>query len=84
MLFIGFVGLVWSTETHNKFDRRLLILLSSAFMVRFVLNLIAINTSYEKYSRIVNNNVIDYCTWFLLVVAIVITLIRCRELDYIR
>ena len=79
MLFIGFVGLVWSTETRNKFERKLLIVLSSAFMLRFILNLIAINATLEKYSAIVNNNYIDAATWFLLVVAIVIILIRCRE-----
>ena len=74
MLFIGFVGLVWSQETRNKFERKVLILLSMAFLLRFVLNLIAINTDYEKYSGIVNNNYVDVFTWVLVIVGLIIIL----------
>ena len=53
-------------ESRNKFDKKILIILSMPFILRIVLNLLAININYEGYSNLVSNATIDYITWMSL------------------
>ena len=74
MLFAVLVAYIGYSATRKKWEKRLLIILAMPFLLRFGLNLVAINNSYDMYSRIVNNDYIDVFTWLFLVGALVILL----------
>lgn len=69
--FISFVIIDSAIKTRNK-DRLLLLILSLPFLVRILLNLICINKDYDFYMRIVNQPLIDFLTWSVLIISVII------------
>ncbi len=74
MLFAAIIAYIGYSATRKKWEKWLLIILAMPFLLRAGLNLIAINTRYNLYSKIVNNNYVDLFTWLFLVVALIIFL----------
>ena len=70
--FVVFWIWVLIKETRNKFDKKVLMILSVPFILRIVLNLLSINQSYEKYSNLVSNAYIDYVSWMVLSVLLIL------------
>ena len=73
-IFILFwIKTTWK-ESRNKFDRKVLIILSMPFILRFGLNLSAINENYKGYSKLVSNQYIDFITWLAIVILLLLIL----------
>lgn len=74
MLFAAIVAYIGYSTTRKRLEKRLLIILAMPFLLRFGLNLIAINKSYDMYSKIVNNDYVDLFTWIVLAIFLIIAL----------
>ena len=71
----GFViFMIYAIEVRNKFDKKVLTILSLPFMLRIVLNLLAIGKDRQGYNNLVSNEYIDYVTWITIVVLLILLL----------
>lgn len=70
--FVLFVFWIWAKESRLKVDKRTLYALAMPVLLRFLLNLYAINIERSEYNNIVSNHVIDKVTWIFLAIAIFI------------
>ena len=61
-------------ENRNKFDRKVLVILSLPFILRLGLNSLAINEDYKGYSKLVSNQYIDFITWLAIVILLLLVL----------
>ena len=59
-------------ESRNKFDKKVLMILSLPFILRIVLNLLAIDENYNEYSNLVSNQFIDFITWLAIVILLIL------------
>ena len=59
-------------ESRNKFDRKVLMILSLPFILRIILNLLSINKNYSEYSNLVSNQFIDFITWLAIVILLIL------------
>ena len=65
------IWILWK-ESRNKFDKKVLFILSIPFIFRIVLNLLSINEDYKEHSNLVSNQFIDFITWLAIVVLLIL------------
>ena len=71
----GFVVFtIYSIEVRSKFDKKVLTILSLPFLLRIVLNLLAIGKDRQEYNNLVSNEYIDYVTWMSLSLLLILAL----------
>ena len=69
--FIVYVIYIFYQETINKFDKKVLIVGASPFLLRICLNLLSINRDRDIYNNLVSNEYIDYFSWLALIVILI-------------
>jgi len=76
--YIVFDGYLIFRTLKDKWEKATMVVLISPFILRFSLNLLAINEDRKGYDEYTSNITIDLCTW--LVLAILLIIISCLRL----
>ena len=76
--FIVFDTYAIFRELRSKWEKVVIVILSSPFILRFFLNLFAIRKTRSGYDKLTSNTTIDLFTWLVLVSLLV--LILCLRL----
>ena len=73
-IYMFVVFMIYTIEVRSKFDKKVLMILSLPFLLRIVLNLLAIGKTRHEYNDLVSNAYIDYVSWMTLSVLIILVL----------
>ena len=73
-IYVFVVFTIYAIEVRSKFDKKVLIILSLPFILRIVLNLLAIGKSRQEYNNLVSNEYIDYVSWMSLSILLILVL----------
>ena len=65
---------IYAIEVQNRFDKKVLTILSLPFILRIVLNLLAIGKDRQGYNNLVSNEYIDHMTWLTIVILLILLL----------